>query len=177
MTVSAHDLSPRQLQYVVAVAETLGFHKAAERCHVSQPTLSAQVQQLENVLGVVLFERDTRRVLVTAAGEQVIARARRALREVEDLLAAAARMTEPFSGTLRIGVIPTIAPYLLPEVMPRLRATYPKLALLFREEKTADVMRHLEEGALDAGIVALEADLGACARVELAKDEFVAALP
>jgi LysR family hydrogen peroxide-inducible transcriptional activator len=174
---SVNDLSLRQLQYVVAVAETLGFHKAAERCHVSQPTLSAQVQQVEGVLGVALFERDRRRVLVTAAGEQVVARARRALREVEDLLAAAARMSEPFSGTLRVGVIPTIAPYLLPDVTPRLRAAYPKLSLLFREEKTADVMRGLEEGALDAGIVALEADVGACARAEIAKDEFVAALP
>src|SRR3984957_1483817 len=115
MTISAHDLSIRQLQYVVAVADTLGFHKAAERCHVSQPTLSAQVQQVEEVLGVALFERDRRRVLVTAAGEEVVARARRALREVEDLLAAATRMSEPFSGTLRLGVIPTIAPYLLPE--------------------------------------------------------------
>jgi LysR family hydrogen peroxide-inducible transcriptional activator len=174
---SVNDLSLRQLQYVVAVAETLGFHRAAERCHVSQPTLSAQVQQVEEVLGVALFERDRRRVLVTAAGEQVVARARRALREVEDLLAAAARMREPFSGTLRIGVIPTIAPYLLPDVTPRMRAAYPKLALVFREEKTADVMRGLEEGALDAGIVALEADVGACARAEIAKDEFVAALP
>lgn len=174
---SLNDLSLRQLQYVVAVAETLGFHKAAERCHVSQPTLSAQVQQVEEVLGVALFERDRRRVLVTPAGEEVVARARRALREVEDLLAAAARMSEPFSGTLRLGIIPTIAPYLLPEVTPRLRAAYPKLALLFREEKTADVMRGLEEGALDAGIVALEADVGACAQAEIAKDEFVAALP
>src|ERR1700722_5612407 len=118
MTISPHDLSPRQLQYVVAVAETLGFHKAAERCHVSQPTLSAQVKQLEDVLGVQLFERDRRRVLVTDAGALVVAHARRVLLEIEDLIAATRQLGEPLSGTFRIGIIPTIAPYLLPEVLP-----------------------------------------------------------
>src|SRR5580698_3244568 len=128
MTVRAHDLSPRQLQYVVAVAETLGFHKAAERCHVSQPTLSAQVKQLEDVLGVQLFERDRRRVLLTAAGAVVVAHARRVLLEIDDMIAAAKQLVEPCSGTFRIGVIPTIAPYLLPDVVPAVRARYPKLS-------------------------------------------------
>src|SRR5580692_5083143 len=109
MTISAHDLSPRQLQYVVAVAETLGFHKAAERCHVSQPTLSAQVKQLEDVLGVQLFERDRRRVLLTAAGAVVVAHARRVLLEIDDMIAAAKQLVEPCSGTFRIGVIPPFA--------------------------------------------------------------------
>lgn len=167
----------RQLQYVVAVADSLGFHKAAARCHVSQPTLSAQVQQLESVLGVRLFERDRRRVLVTSAGADVVTRARRVLVEVDDLIAAATRLREPFAGTLRLGVIPTIAPYLLPEVMPKVGAKYPKLSLVFREEKTADIVRELAEGTLDAGLVALEADIGGCAHAEVAKDPFVAALP
>src|ERR1700756_5051638 len=108
------DLSLRQLEYVVAIADTLGFHKAAARCHVSQPTLSAQVQQLEYVLGVKLFERDRRRVLVPAAGAEIVARARRVLVEAEDLVTAATNHREPFAGTLRVGVIPTVAPYLLP---------------------------------------------------------------
>jgi LysR family transcriptional regulator, hydrogen peroxide-inducible genes activator len=174
---SLNDLSLRQLQYVVAVADTLGFHKAAVRCHVSQPTLSAQVQQLESVLGVRIFERDRRRVLVTRAGMDIVARARRVLVEAEDLLAIATRLREPFVGTLRIGVIPTVAPYLLPEIMPKVGKAYPKLALVFREEKTADIVRELAEGTLDAGLLALEADVGACAHAEIARDSFVAALP
>ena len=176
MTAPA-DLSLRQLQYVVAVADTLGFHKAAARCHVSQPTLSAQLQHLESVLGVKIFERDRRRVVVTTAGAEIVARARRVLVEADDLIATATRAREPFTGTLRIGVIPTIAPYLLPDVMPGVRAAYPKLSLVFREEKTADIVRELGEGALDAGLLALEADLGECARAEIAKDPFVVALP
>jgi LysR family transcriptional regulator, hydrogen peroxide-inducible genes activator len=174
---SLNDLSLRQLQYIVAVADTLGFHKAAARCHASQPTLSAQVQQLESVLGVRLFERDRRRVLVTSAGEDIVARARRILVEVGDLIAAATRLREPFAGTLRIGVIPTIAPYLLPEIMPKIGVKYPKLALVFREEKTADILRELAEGTLDAGLLALEADVGDVAHAVIAKDPFVAALP
>lgn len=174
---SPNDVSLRQLQYVVAVADTLGFHKAAARCHVSQPTLSAQIQQLESVLGVRIFERDRRRVLVTSAGADLVARARRVLLEAEDLLGAAARLEDPFAGTLRIGVIPTIAPYLLPEVMPRVHAKFPKLSLLFREDKTADIVRELSEGTLDAGLVALEAEVGECAHAVIATDPFVAALP
>jgi LysR family hydrogen peroxide-inducible transcriptional activator len=174
---SLTDVSLRQLQYVVAVADTLGFQRAAARCHVSQPTLSAQVQQLESVLGVRIFERDRRRVLVTTAGADVVARARRVLLEAEDLLAVAARLQDPFAGTLRIGIIPTVAPYLLPEVMPRVGAKFPKLSLLFREDKTADIVRELAEGALDAGLVALEANVGDCAHADIATDPFVAALP
>ncbi len=177
MTISAHDLSPRQLQYVVAVAETLGFHKAAERCHVSQPTLSAQVKQLEDVLGVQLFERDRRRVLLTATGAVVVAHARRVLLEIEDMIAAAKQLVEPCSGTFRIGVIPTIAPYLLPEVVPAVRARYPKLHLVFREEKTDAVVADLREGRLDAGLLALEADIGEWASGRIADDPFVVALP
>src|ERR1051325_9027983 len=100
------DLSLRQLQYVVAVADTLGFHKAAARCHVSQPTLSAQLQHLESVLGVKIFERGRRRVVVTTAGADIVERARRVLVGVDDLIAVATRAREPFTGTLRVGVIP-----------------------------------------------------------------------
>jgi LysR family transcriptional regulator, hydrogen peroxide-inducible genes activator len=177
MTVSTHDLSPRQLQYVVAVAETLGFHKAAERCHVSQPTLSAQVKQLEDVLGVQLFERDRRRVLLTAAGAVVVAHARRVLLAIDDMIAAAKQLIEPCSGTFRIGVIPTIAPYLLPDVVPAVRARYPKLQLVFREEKTDAVVADLREGRLDAGLLALEAEIGEWASGRIADDPFVVALP
>jgi LysR family hydrogen peroxide-inducible transcriptional activator len=172
-----NDISLRQLEYVVAVADTLGFHKAAERCHVSQPTLSTQVQQVESVLGVTIFERGARRVLVTSAGADVVARARRVLVEMGDLVAAATRVREPFSGTLCVGVIPTVAPYLLPEIMPTITTTYPRLSLRFREEKTQGIVRELAEGTLDAGLLALEAELGVCTREEILQDPLVAALP
>src|SRR5687767_15136262 len=101
-----HPFSLRQLQYAVVVADAGHFRRAAERCHVSQPSLSAQLAQLETVLGVRLFERNRRRVLPTPAGEQLVARARRVLTEADDLALAARRLQDPFAGTLRIGVIP-----------------------------------------------------------------------
>ncbi|MFO0668892.1 MAG: LysR family transcriptional regulator [Polyangiaceae bacterium] len=172
------DVSLRQLQYVVAVADTLDFHRAAARCHVSQPSLSAQVKQLEDVLGVAIFERDRRRVLVTPAGEAVVARARRALREVEDLVATVAHLRDPLAGPVRLGVIPTIAPYALPEVVPSVHAAYPALKLIFREEKTESVVAGLRAGTLDTGLVALEADLGEARRARRRRGRsFVAALP
>jgi len=177
MTVSVHGVSPRQLEYVVAVAETLGFHKAAERCHVSQPTLSAQVKQLEDVLGLRLFERDRRRVLLTVAGAVVVAHARRVLLEIDDMIAAAKQLTEPRTGTFRIGVIPTIAPYLLPDVVAAVHERFPKLQLVFREEKTDAVVADLRDGRLDAGLLALEADIGEWACRRITDDPFVVALP
>ncbi len=177
MTISIQDLSLRQLQYVVAVADTLGFRRAAERCAVSQPTLSTQVQHLEDVLGVKLFERDRRRVLLTSAGEEVVTRARRILVETEDLLAVATRARDPFVGTFRVGVIPTIAPYFLPEVTQVLAKKYPQLRIVFREEKTEDTVRDLWAGTLDAGLVALEAELGALEHAEVMRDPFVVAMP
>jgi LysR family hydrogen peroxide-inducible transcriptional activator len=174
---SPSDISLRQLEYVVAVADTLGFHRAAERCHVSQPTLSAQVQQLEEVLGVRLFERDRRGVLLTRAGEEIVARARRVLLEVTDLIATATGARDPSKGAYRAGVLPTIAPYLLPEVMPAIHAGYPELTLSFREEKTEEVRGDLEDGKLDVGLVALEAEIGDLASAPVMKDPFVVALP
>src|SRR4051812_49611853 len=111
-----HPLTLRQLQYVVAVAEARSFRRAAELCGVSQPSLSAQLAQLESVLGSRLFERERRPVLLTPAGEQIVARARRLLVDSDDLLGASRRLGDPLSGSLRIGVIPTISPYLLPEI-------------------------------------------------------------
>ena len=172
-----NDLSLRQLEYAVAIADTRGFHRAAERCHVSQPTLSSQVQQLESVLGVRLFERDRRGVILTPAGADIVARARRVLVEVGDLLSAATLAGDPLAGTFRVGVIPTLAPYLLPEVIPALHARYERLRLILREERTDGVMSELHEGKLDLGLVALEADLGARDAAVIVKDPFVVAMP
>lgn len=170
-------ISLRQLEYAVAVADTRGFHKAAARCHVSQPALSSQIKELEDSLGVVLFERNRRAVMITSAGEKIVDRARRILRDAKELGQVAEQLRDPFAGTLRVGVIPTIAPYLLPEITPGLAKKWPKLKLVFREEKTEGVVRDLESGALDAGLVALEADLGDLAHETVMKDPFVVALP
>ncbi|MHA7633768.1 LysR substrate-binding domain-containing protein [Corallococcus sp. M7] len=175
---SLNDITLRQLEYLVAVADTLGFRRAAERCHVSQPALSAQIQQLESVLGVKVFERDARRVMLTPQGTELVARARRVLTDAEDILKAAARMGDPFAGPLHLGAIPTVAPYVLPEVVPALVKHYPKLQLRLREEKTALLMRDMDEGRLDAALLAVDTELGR--QVEhavIAEDPFVVAAP
>jgi LysR family hydrogen peroxide-inducible transcriptional activator len=167
----------RQLEYAVAVAERRSFHAAADDCFVSQPGLSAQIQQLESVLGTRLFERDRRKVLLTTAGEAVIPRARDVLTRVDDLLDAARAVAAPLSGPLRLGVIPTVAPYLLPTVMPAVRRRYPDLRLLLREEQTPRLLQMLAAGELDVLLLALEADLGAVRQLPLFQDPFVVALP
>jgi LysR family transcriptional regulator, hydrogen peroxide-inducible genes activator len=177
MNLAPHPFTLRQLQYAVAVADTLSFHRAAARCRVSQPSLSAQLAQLEGALGVKLFERDRRRVLPTAAGVQLIERARRLLVEADDLVEESKRVGDPLVGTLRIGVIPTISPYLLPHLTPALREQYPKLTTLWVEDKTEVLVRRLAAGELDAAILALEADIGQVEHEVIAPDPFVLATP
>lgn len=167
----------RQLQYAVAVAESLSFRRAAESCHVSQPSLSAQLAQMEDALGVRLFERDRRRVILTGAGRELIERARIILRETDDLVELARRSSDPHSGTLRIGVIPTISPYLLPRLTAVLRTAYPRLTILWIEDKTAVLVRSLDGGTLDAALLALEADIGDVEREVIGSDPFVLATP
>lgn len=174
---SRNDLSLRQLEYVVAVADTLGFHRAARQCHVSQPALSAQIQLVERVLGFALFERDRRSVRLTEPGQQVVRHARKVLTAVDDLLHAAEGFVDPYARTLRIGVIPTVAPYLLPEIVPQTAQHFARLDLRFTEAKTSDIREQLDAGALDAGLLALEADLGELAHAVLTTDDFVVALP
>ena len=173
---SPHPFTLRQLQYLLAIAEHGSFRRAAEACAISQPSLSAQVAQLEEALGVAIFERLPRGVITTKAGDAILERARRLLVDADDLLAAAERTRDPFAGTLRIGVIPTIAPYLLPEVAPVLRAKYPRLRILWSEEKTRDLVRSLEDGGIDAAILALESELGDLAHEPLGRDPFVLAM-
>lgn len=177
MNLAPHPFTLRQLQYVVAVADSLSFRKAAERCHVSQPSLSAQIAQLEGVLDVQLFERDRKRVLLTAVGMEVVERARRLLVEVDAVMEVARRAGDPLSGTLRLGVIPTVSPYLLPAVAPVLRKHFPRLTLRWLEDKTEVLARELARGVLDAALVALEADLGDVESVVLADDPFFLVTP
>lgn len=169
--------SVRHLEYAVAVAQTLNFREAAKRCHVTQPALSAQVAQLEELLGVQLFERDRRRVILTAAGAKVIARAKEVLKELDALVDAAHVSARPLSGTLRLGVIPTVAPYILPRAMAAIRAHYPDLRLWLREEQTEVLVRMIIEGRLDVLLLALEAELGDLHRHPLWTDPFWVAMP
>lgn len=175
MSTQPHPFTLRQLQYVLAVADLLSFRKAAEACHVSQPALSAQIAQLEDQLGVVLFERDRRRVLLTPAGELLIDRIRRLIVDGHALTEAARRAGDPLASTLRIGVIPTIAPYLLPRISPVLRDRFPRLVPLWTEDKTPVLAARLAAGQLDAALLALEADLGDVEHAFVGVDPFVLA--
>jgi LysR family hydrogen peroxide-inducible transcriptional activator len=177
MKFAPHPFTLRQLQYLVAVAETRSFRAAAEQCHVAQPSLSAQIAQLEDSLGVTLFERERRPVLVTPSGKALIARARALLREADDLVSAARSLQDPLAGTLRLGVIPTISPYLLPEAAEALRRELPKLELVFVEEKTHVLVSKIEHGELDAALLALEADLNGLETTRMVRDPFVLAVP
>ncbi|HEY4184374.1 MAG TPA: LysR substrate-binding domain-containing protein [Polyangia bacterium] len=177
MDSAPHPFSLRQLQYAVAVADALSFRRAAARCHVSQPSLSAQLAQLERGLGVRLFERDRRRVLLTPAGGELVARARRVLLEASDLVAAAARAVDPLHGALRLGVIPTCSPYLLPDVSPLLRTRFPRLTVQWTEDKTEVLVGRLAAGTLDAALVALEAPLGDVEHHVIGRDPFVLVAP
>ncbi|MEZ4403407.1 MAG: hydrogen peroxide-inducible genes activator [Kofleriaceae bacterium] len=169
-------VSLRQLEYAAAIADERSFRRAAAACAVSQPALSAQVAALERALGVQLFERDRRKVLVTAAGAEVVGRARLAIAAAAAVIEAARSAAEPLTGRLRLGVIPTIAPYLLPTVLPRVRKAYPRLQLVLREERTATILAQLDDGRLDAGLLALPVP-GDLAAATLYREDFVLAVP
>jgi len=171
----SHRFSLRQLEYAVALADTLNFRAAAERCNVSQPSLSAQLAQLEAAIGVRLFERDRRHVLVTSHGAEVIAGARALLRHADDVETSARRAADLFGGTIRIGIIPTVCPYLLPRIAPVLRRKYPRLHVLWTEERTAALASQLKSGAIDAMLVAKEGQLGDVDVEEVAHDRFLLA--
>jgi LysR family hydrogen peroxide-inducible transcriptional activator len=145
----------RDLRYLVALADVLHFGKAAEACHVSQPTLSTQVKKLEDELGVALVERAPRHVMLTPAGRDIATRARRVLAEVDQMRETARRTSDPEAGSVRLGLFPTLGPYLLPHVVPRIRARFPRLELLLVEEKTEAVLNMLRDGKLDAAVLAM----------------------
>lgn len=167
----------RQLRYLVALAEHRHFGRAAETCLATQSTLSAGLQELENLLGVVLVERTKRKVMLTPIGEEVVARAHAVLRGAEEIADLAAAAAEPLSGPLRLGVIPTIGPYLLPRVLPRLRASHPALRLYLREDLTARLLERLGTGDLDVVLVALPYHAPELETLEVAEDPFVLACP
>lgn len=167
----------RDLQYVVALAETGHFGEAAERCHVSQPTLSAQIKKLEEYLGVALFERQPRNVTPTEVGARVIERARRVLQEAADIRELARASRDPLTGRLRVGLIPTIGPYLLPRIAMKLKRRLPKLSLMLYEYQTGPLLGKLRSGELDLAILALPADTEGLETRSLFAEAFVVAMP
>ncbi|HTA64344.1 MAG TPA: LysR substrate-binding domain-containing protein [Xanthomonadaceae bacterium] len=145
----------RDLHYLVALADHRHFGRAAAASFISQPTLSTQIKKLEDELGVALVERAPRKVMLTPVGHDIADRARRILAEVDQLKESARRTRDPEAGSVRLGIFPTLGPYLLPHVLPKIRERFPRLELLLIEEKTEVVLRQLREGRLDVGVLAL----------------------
>ena len=167
----------RDLRYLVAVADHRHFGKAAAACYVSQPTLSAQLKKLERELGVELIERNPRQIMVTATGERVVAHARTMLREADTINEIAQRSQDPEGGSVRMGLIPTVAPYLLPHVVPDLHRRFPNLELLLAEEKTEVALAQLRDGRLDVVVLALPVNDDQLHQELLFAEEFVLAVP
>jgi LysR family transcriptional regulator, hydrogen peroxide-inducible genes activator len=171
------DIKLKDLRYLVAVADTRHFGRAAERCFVSQPTLSAQLKKLEQYLGVQLIERQPNNVSLTEAGQQIVARARRMLEASEEVVALARAHRDPLAGRLRIALLPTIGPYLLPRVSQAIRRALPRLELHLYEYQTAPMLEKLNGGELDLGILALPVDLEGLEARELFAEPFTVAVP
>ncbi len=167
----------RDLRYLVAVGDHRHFGRAARACFVSQPTLSAQVKKLEEYLGVQLVERGTRQVLLTATGEEVVARARSVLNQVDDIVELCRAAAEPMTGDLRLGAIPTLAPYLLPHLVAQATEAWPRLRLLLYEERTELLVDRLRKGELDGALMAMPVDGDDLAAVPVFEEPFLLALP
>lgn len=150
--------SLKQLEYLAALVETRHFGHAAESCNVTPSTLSAGIRDLEGVLGVAVAERTKRTVLITPIGQVIAERARRLLRDAEDVMELASTQREPMTGDIRLGAIPTVSPFILPRTLPAVEAKYPKLRLYLREEQTAVLLSRLRNGDLDVALIALPYD-------------------
>lgn len=167
----------RQLEYFLAVADNLSFHKAAESCHVTQPTLSDGLKNLEDLLGTKLFERTKRDVSLTAAGEELILPARDIVVRAEDFVQMARARKEPFTGKLTLGVIPTIAPYLLPSLLPALQKKFTALDLQLKEDVTAQLLAALDQRKIDVVLMAFPYDTPGIKQMKLWSEPFVIAMP
>jgi LysR family hydrogen peroxide-inducible transcriptional activator len=167
----------RQLQYLSLLAQHGSFSRAADAAHVTQPTLSAGVQELERVLGAPVVDRGRSGIILTAAGAEAVTRARAILTATEDLVQACQGAAQPLEGRLRLGVIPTVAPFLLPAALPRLKARFPKLRLFLREDLTHRLIADLKAGLLDATLIALPYDTTGLEVAHVSHDALLAALP
>jgi LysR family transcriptional regulator, hydrogen peroxide-inducible genes activator len=171
------DLKLKDLHYLVALADTRHFGRAAERSFVSQPTLSAQLKKLEDYLGVQLIERAPKRVSLTAAGEEIVARARRIIDASDEIVEIAKGHRDPLAGRLKLALLPTIGPYLLPHVAARLRKQMPRLELMLYEYQTDLMLEKLHSGEIDVGILALPVPMDGLDSCELYREPFSVALP
>jgi|TARA_B100000959_G_scaffold287225_1_gene370254 LysR family hydrogen peroxide-inducible transcriptional activator len=169
--------SIKQLRYICAVAEHKHFSKAAQACHVTQSTLSAAIQDLESQLGVIIFERTKKSVLITPLGERLLHQARLVLGGVQDFTSLARSHDEALAGEIRLGVIPTIGPFLLPRLLAELRNSYPQLKLYLKEDLSAQLAQQLQQGQLDLIILAFPYALPGMETLSLLRDEFLLCLP
>lgn len=171
------DIKLKDLRYLVAVADTGHFGKAAARCFVSQPTLSAQLKKLEDYLGVPLIERQPRHALLTPAGADIVRRARLIVEATDEVVDIARAHRDPLAGRLRVAFLPTIAPYLLPTIAPLLRKALPRLDLLLYEHQTEPMLQRLRAGDIDMGVLALPVEMEGLASAALYDEPFVVATP
>jgi LysR family hydrogen peroxide-inducible transcriptional activator len=167
----------RQLQYLKLLSQHGSFSRAAAAAHVTQPTLSAGIQEIEKILGVPLVDRNRSGVILTAAGAEVVSRASAILVQAEDLVQAARGAGQPLAGRFRLGIIPTIAPFILPKALPVLRARYPELKLFLREDLTTRLITDLKSGVLDCALLALPYDMAGLDWAHVEDDELMAAFP
>jgi LysR family transcriptional regulator, hydrogen peroxide-inducible genes activator len=167
----------RDLRYLVALADAKHFGKAAEQCHVSQPTLSAQIKKLEEYLGVQLIERRTRGIALTEVGRELVARARTVLRDSDEIVTLARDFRDPLAGKLSLAMIPTIGPYLMPLLARKLRKQLPRLKLMLHEYQTVSLLNRLRDGEIDVGILALPMETEGLVTRELYREDFMLALP
>lgn len=169
--------SLRQLQFLDALAREKSFSRAAESMHVTQPTLSTAIRELEGILDVQLVEREARGATLTPTGSEIVKRARALLSDAEDLVAAAKGASEPLYGAFRLGAIPTIAPFVLPRVMKHLKSAYPNLTLYLREDQTARLLDDLRARRIDAALIALPYAANGIETITVFEDEFLLAAP
>jgi LysR family hydrogen peroxide-inducible transcriptional activator len=167
----------RDLRYLVALADERHFGKAAERCFVSQPTLSAQIRKLEEYLGVPLVERQPKRVAITATGEKIVQRARALLQQADAIVELARTDRDPLAGALKLALIPTVGPYLLPHIAGRLRRELPRLKLMLYEYQTEHLLSRLRSGEIDVGVLALPVDIDGIESAPLYDEPFTLAVP
>lgn len=166
----------RDLEYLVALAEHKHFRRAADACHVSQPTLSGQIRKLEDELGIILLERTSRKVLFTQSGLLLVDQAKTVLREVKLLKEMASNQGKEMTGPLHVGVIPTIGPYLMPHIVPALQNAFPDLELFLYEAQTHQLLEQLETGRLDCAIVASVRETEPFIEVPLFKERMLLAV-
>src|SRR3954454_11290664 len=166
-----------ELRYLVAVADLRHFGHAAERCHITQSTLSTQLRKLEDFLGVTLFERTSRAVTVTQIGERIVPHARRILEEADEICNLARQEEGLLTGSLQVGIIPTLGPYILPLFLNDLHRTHPQLRLVLREDLTANLLEALTAHELDVLLLALPSETHGLHRMQLFNERFWVAFP